>query len=147
MWALLLWTADDAGDVAFERPEGLLRRARPHAGVDGHSSPRRQRVGGRPPHRRDGRGLSPRTRPRGGRGAGAQTGTRDRRGEVVCADKAARTVAEDVVVDLAATGEGERCRRRGGGHGIVAGVFASAGESARKAGRRHQGEGTWGLQL
>ena len=48
-------------------------------------------------------------------------------------ENTARTAVGDVVADLAATGEGEGCCRRGGNHGMAAGVFASAGESARTA--------------
>ena len=42
--------------------------------------------------------------------AAANNSTGPPRGDVVCVDKAARTAVGDVVADLAATGEGERCR-------------------------------------
>ena len=66
-------------------------------------------------------------------GAAANKSTGPPREDVVSVDKAARTAVGDVVADVAATGERERFRRRGGGYGMAAGVFASAGESSRTA--------------
>ena len=124
---------DYAGDATAERPQGRLRRRKPYAGEGGHWAPTAS-AGWPWAVVDEGRGhIAADEAARGGeRGvADANKSTGPSRGDFVCVDKAALTAVGGVVVDPTATGE--RCRRRRGGHGMAAGVFASAGESARMA--------------
>ena len=81
----------------------------------------------------EGRGHLAADEAAGGSGEGAATANKSTgppRGDAVCVDEAEWTAEGNVIADLAATGEGERCCRRGGGYGTAAGVIASVENSA-----------------